>query len=58
MDGRMPKIGVIDAISAIRKEFPNARIVVLTMAAADVHALQTFRAAEVGYLLKNTLRTE
>ena len=54
----MPKIGVIDAISAIRKEFPNARIAVLTMAAGDVHALQTFRAAAVGYLLKNTLRTE
>jgi len=37
----MPKIGGIDAISATRKEFPNAPIVVLTMAAGDVHALQT-----------------
>jgi len=46
------------AISAIRREFPQARIIVLTTAAGDVQALQSFKAGAVGYLLKNLLRTE
>jgi DNA-binding NarL/FixJ family response regulator len=58
MDIRMPKVGGIVAITAIRQEFPHARIIVLTTAGGDVLALRAFKAGAVGYLLKNLLRTE
>jgi len=58
MDIRMPKINGLDAITAIRSEFPRARIVALTTAAGDIQVLRAFKAGAVGYLLKNLLRTE
>jgi DNA-binding NarL/FixJ family response regulator len=58
MDIRMPKVNGIVAISAIRAEFPQARIIVLTTAAGDVQAVRAFKAGAVGYLLKNLLRKE
>ena len=58
MDIRMPKVNGIAAISSIRQEFPDARIVVLTTSAGDVQAVKAFKAGAVGYLLKNLLRTE
>jgi DNA-binding NarL/FixJ family response regulator len=54
----MPKTNGIDAISTIRKEFPNARVVVLTTYGGDIQALRAFKAGAVGYLLKSMLRTE
>jgi DNA-binding NarL/FixJ family response regulator len=58
MDIRMPKVNGIEAISSIRQQFPQARIVVLTTSAGDVQAVRAFKAGAVGYLLKNLLRTE
>ena len=58
MDIRMPKINGIDAISAIRFEFPKAKIIVLSSTAGDVQVLRAFKAGAVGYLLKNLLRTD
>ena len=58
MDVRMPSLGGIEAIEILRKEFPNARFVILTTAAGDIIALRAFKAGAVGYLLKNLLRTE
>jgi DNA-binding NarL/FixJ family response regulator len=58
MDIRMPKVNGIAAISAIRQEFPQAKIIVLTTAAGDVQAVRAFKAGAVGYLLKNLLRIE
>jgi DNA-binding NarL/FixJ family response regulator len=58
MDIRMPKVNGIAAISAIRQEFPRARIVVLTTTGGDVQAVRAFKAGAAGYLLKNLLRTE
>jgi DNA-binding NarL/FixJ family response regulator len=58
MDIRMPKVNGIAAISSIRQDFPQARIVVLTTSGGDVQAVRAFRAGAVGYLLKNLLRTE
>lgn len=58
MDIRMPKVNGIAAIAAIRREFPRARIVVLTTAGGDIQAVRAFKAGAVGYLLKNLLRTE
>jgi DNA-binding NarL/FixJ family response regulator len=58
MDIRMPRVNGIVAVSAIRAEFPQARIIVLTTAAGDVQAVRAFKAGAVGYLLKNLLRKE
>ena len=58
MDLRMPKAIGIDAIAAIRSEWPAARIIVLTTYGGDVQALRAFKAGASGYLLKSMLRTE
>lgn len=58
MDLRMPDMSGIEAISAIRTEFPNARIIVLTTYAGDVQAAAALRAGAAGYLLKNLVRKE
>ena len=58
MDLQMPEINGIDAISAIRGEFPEARIIVLTTYAGDVQALRAMKAGARGYLLKNLLYKE
>lgn len=58
MDLQMPHMGGIEAITAIRGEFPQARIVVLTTYHGDVQALRAFKAGASGYLLKNLLRKE
>jgi DNA-binding NarL/FixJ family response regulator len=58
MDIRMPRVNGIEAVSAIMREFPKARIVILTTAAGDIQALRAFRAGAVGYLFKNLLRTD
>jgi DNA-binding NarL/FixJ family response regulator len=58
MDIRMPGLNGIDAIAALRHEFPNARFIILTTAAGDMQARRAFEAGAMGYLLKNLLRTE
>jgi DNA-binding NarL/FixJ family response regulator len=58
MDLQMPGINGIDAILAIRKEFPNARFIVLTTYQGDVQALRALKAGATGYLLKNMMRRE
>ena len=58
MDVRMPKLDGIDAIVAIRKEFPKARIIVLTTSIGDIQALRAFKEGAAGYLLKNLVRRE
>ena len=58
MDLRMPDMNGIEAIAAIRAEFPNARIVVLTTYSGDVQAAAALKAGAVGYLLKSLVRKE
>ncbi len=58
MDLRMPDMSGIEAIAAIRSEFPDARIVVLTTYAGDAQAAAALKAGAVGYLLKNLVRKE
>lgn len=58
MDLRMPGMSGIEAIVAIRRDFPAARIIVLTTSSGDMQALNAFKAGASGYLLKNLLRTE
>ena len=58
MDLQMPELGGIDAISAIRGEFPEARIIVLTTYAGDVQVKRAIQAGARAYLLKGLLRKE
>jgi DNA-binding NarL/FixJ family response regulator len=58
MDLQMPLMNGLDAIVAIRTEFPDARLVVLTTYQGDVQALRALKAGAMGYLLKNMLRAE
>lgn len=58
MDLQMPDMGGIDAISAIRGEFPEARIIMLTTHAGDVQIYRALKAGVRAYLLKGSLRKE
>jgi DNA-binding NarL/FixJ family response regulator len=55
MDLQMPIMNGIDAIKAIRLEFPASRFVVLTTYQGDVQALRALKAGATGYLLKNMI---
>lgn len=48
----------IEAIVAIRAEFPRERIIVLTTYAGNAQAAAALKAGAVGYLLKNMVRKE
>jgi len=58
MDLQMPEMTGVDAVSAIRVEFPGARIIVLTTYAGDVQILRALKAGAQGYLLKAVLHKE
>jgi DNA-binding NarL/FixJ family response regulator len=58
MDLQMPDMSGLDAIIAIRSEFPAARIVVLTTYAGDVLAKRTLSAGAQAYVLKGMVRRE
>ena len=55
MDLQMPEMHGLDAIIAIRGEFPDAKIIVLTTYSGDVQVLRALKAGARAYLLKNTL---
>ena len=58
MDLLMPEMGGLDAMIAIRDEFPDARIIVLTTYTGDVQALHALQAGARAYLLKNLVHKE
>jgi len=53
MDLRLPDMSGIDAMTAIRTEFPEARIVMLTTFEGDVEIQRALEAGARGYLLKS-----
>ena len=58
MDLQMPDMTGLEAITAIRAEFSDARIIVLTTFAGDVQVTRALQAGACGYLLKSTLSLE
>ena len=58
MDLQMPEMNGLDALMAIRAEFPDARIIVLTTYTGDVHIMRALKAGAFAYLLKSLLRKE
>ena len=58
MDLQMPGMNGIDAMSAIRAEFPDARFVVLTTYTGDVQIVRALKAGARAYLLKSLLHRE
>ena len=58
MDLQMPEMNGLDALIAIRNEFPEAKVIVLTTYAGDVQILRALKAGAQAYLLKNALHKE
>jgi DNA-binding NarL/FixJ family response regulator len=58
MDLQMPEMNGLDATIAIRGEFPEARIIVLTTYTGDVQVLRALKAGARAYLIKNLLHKE
>src|SRR5579864_2859240 len=58
MDLQMPEMNGIDALIAIRSEFPDARIIVLTTYVGDVQILRALKAGAHAYLVKTLLHKE
>src|SRR5215470_9891337 len=58
MDIHMPDVNGIEALIAIRAEFPDARVIVLTTYKGDVQATRALKAGAQAYLLKGLLGQE
>src|SRR5258706_14707495 len=58
MDLRMPNLGGVEAARQIRREFPGARIIVLTTYEGDEDIYRALEAGARGYLLKDSVRKE
>src|SRR6476660_4846754 len=58
MELQMPEMNGLDAMIAIRGEFPDERVIVLTTYTGDVQARRALQAGARAYLLKNSLHKE
>jgi DNA-binding NarL/FixJ family response regulator len=58
MDLRLPGTNGTDTLIAIRGEFPDARIIVLTTSDADAEIQRALRAGAAGYVLKSMPKNE
>jgi DNA-binding NarL/FixJ family response regulator len=58
MDLRLPDLSGIDALIAIRTEFPYARVIMLTTFEGDVEILRALEAGAQGYMLKSMPRRQ
>ncbi len=53
MDIAMPEMNGLEATSRIKKEFPDVRVIILSMHANEEYVYQALRAGAMGYLLKD-----
>jgi DNA-binding NarL/FixJ family response regulator len=58
MDLQMPDMNGIDAMIAIRDEFPEARFIVLTTYTGDVQVFRALKAGARAYVMKNLVHKE
>jgi DNA-binding NarL/FixJ family response regulator len=58
MDLSLPGMSGVDAMLAIRRRNPKARIIVLTTFSGDIHAIKALKAGAAGYLLKDASRAD
>lgn len=58
MDQRLPGESGLEAVVAIRVEFPNARILMLTTSTGDIEIQRALRAGVAAYVLKSTATLE
>jgi DNA-binding NarL/FixJ family response regulator len=58
MDLQMPEMKGLDALIALRSEFPEARIIILTTYAGDIQVQRAIKSGASAYLLKNALHKE
>jgi DNA-binding NarL/FixJ family response regulator len=58
MDLQMPGMNGTEAITEIRRDFPDARIIVLTTYTGDAQVLAALKAGARGYLLKADVHLE
>jgi DNA-binding NarL/FixJ family response regulator len=58
MDLQMPQVSGLDAILAIRRESPEARVIVLTTYTGDVQTVRALQAGARAYILKNLLHQD
>jgi len=58
MDLQMPNLNGTEAISRIRNEFPDAKIIVLSTYSGDVQVLQAIKAGARGYIVKGHVHRE
>ena len=58
MDLRMPEMNGMDALIAIRSEFPHARIIVLTTYEGDALCLRAMKSGAQAYILKGNVRKD
>jgi DNA-binding NarL/FixJ family response regulator len=58
MDVQMPVMNGLDALMAIRGEFPEARVIMLTTYSGDVQVMRSMQVGARGYLLKSLLDKE
>jgi DNA-binding NarL/FixJ family response regulator len=58
LDLQMPGMNGIDALRAIRKDYPATKVIVLTTYAGDVLAQQALKAGAQAYVLKGMIRRE
>ena len=58
MDLQMPEMNGLEALMAIRGEFPEARVIMLTTYSGDVQVMRSMQVGARAYLLKNLLDKE
>ena len=58
MDLRLPGSSGTDALIAIREEFPEARVIILTSSGSDAELQKAMRAGAAAYVLKTTPKNE